>query len=145
MKKGILSFNTLQFIYRIVFMLLTVFTILGLAQSYFRLSFDATPQESTLFSHAAIYGLSYHDNLTDRTYPGILVSKELPYDAQNIAAEISYGKAYYFNKRNYDDWSVLARSFIPGPGGATAYFFILPNAIYEDKAVNLNITTVMRR
>ncbi len=145
MKKAILSFNTLQFVYNFLFMIVAVLAIYMLAQSYFRLSFGIIPQESSIFYHAAVYGLSYEDPLTDRVYPGILTAKGLPYEANNIAAKITFGQTVFFHKKEYEEWSTLAHSRIPGQGGATLYSYLLPQALYEGKPVTLNVTAVMRR
>jgi len=74
-KKGLLSFNMLMWIPRIIFMVIVVFSILLLIGSYFKIEIVISEAESELFAQRLLYsphGISYYDPLSNRVYPGVI-------------------------------------------------------------------------
>ncbi|MBT5022088.1 hypothetical protein HON01_04645, partial [Candidatus Woesearchaeota archaeon] len=74
-KKGILSFNILVMIPRIVFMIIVFVCIIALVRLFIVSYYDVDPLIADVFTHSLVYspgGVSTHDPLSGRVYPGII-------------------------------------------------------------------------
>jgi hypothetical protein len=87
MKKGLISFNMLMWIPRIIFMVIVVLSIILLIASYFRLELVISKAESELFVQRLLYsphGISFYDPYSNRVYPGIIDLDNLELINQSI-------------------------------------------------------------
>ncbi|MBW2981375.1 hypothetical protein KY343_00715 [Candidatus Woesearchaeota archaeon] len=100
MKKGLLSFNMMMWIPRIIFMVIVVFSIVLLVATYFKLEMAVSEAENELFIQRLLYsphGISFYDPYSNRIYPGIidldnldLLNKSIFYGEQkHIGAKLS--------------------------------------------------------
>jgi hypothetical protein len=169
-KKAQISFNVLQFILRLFFLIVVTITIIIVVNSYLKTTFDVTTLETGITYNRIMFAndLIYYDSLSSRHYPGIITqnslsSKEIFKSSmdygpkKHIAARLDLGFeneliTAYLNpgvQQGYDEWIVLAKTKIPGFGGATEKIFFVPNIIFiskdnEKKFGILNVSVVMR-
>ena len=115
-KKAILSFNTLQFILRLFFLIAVSLAIVMLAQACFNMHFDIIEQESTIFYNRLFYEepLVYHDLLSDRVHPGVFMINNLQSNdfPEKISDSIHYGEVKH----------IAAKIDLKGKQTATSFF-----------------------
>ncbi len=73
--KALMSFNMLMWIPRIIFMVIVLFSVIFLATWYAWQEIHSWQAESGLITQRMLYsinGISYHDPLSSRLYPGII-------------------------------------------------------------------------
>jgi len=148
------TFNVLTFMFgKIGFLLIVLFFLVFIYNSYFVSSLDTTELESQLFMHSMLNnkdGFIFFDKITKRAYPEIIdLSKfnmitldsiqknSINYgeDNNHLAAKITLQKedsdeitSLIYNEKWYSRWDTLARTGVKGPGGAKEYtksFYVL--------------------
>jgi len=145
-RKGIMSFNFLVMIPRIIFLVIMMIVCVILIRMFLNNKFDVTDIQSEVLIDGMLYGaggVGYLDPVTGRTYPEVIdpdqlnsyeLDNTLYYPANNIiSARIVVGKgtllvgepslfrAVYYNKEWYDNWEPLLRWNIAGIGGVKDY------------------------
>ncbi|MBD3163808.1 hypothetical protein GF323_01285 [Candidatus Woesearchaeota archaeon] len=155
-------------------MIIVSLTIIMISNAYFNLKIDVFEQDTILFYNRLFFdrNLVKSDPISDRIYPGIFVLKKLSTEdfSNKLADTIYYGKdnehlaaeinlvskekhvVSFFNpgeQKGFQEWILLAESWIPGPGGASLKRFIQPNILYigensRPKLGFLNTSIVMR-
>jgi len=129
MKKG-LSLTVTQWIPRIIFLTIVVFSVLFLVRMHIRYNIEIPGLEADIFVSRLLYspnGFTYVDPDTRRPYPGIIdldkfnaetVVKAIDYGEDHIAARIMLesGKEFIYNQDESDKWAPL--SFIQKGLGA---------------------------
>ncbi|MBN1544065.1 hypothetical protein JW898_01230 [Candidatus Woesearchaeota archaeon] len=145
-RKGIMSFNFLVMIPRIMFLVIMMIVCVILLRMFLNNKFNVTDTQSEVLIDGLLYGaggIGYFDPVTGRNYPEIIdvqnldsfeLDNSLFYPANNlISARISVGKgmflmgdaslfrAVYYNKQWYDNWEPLLNWNIAGIGGVAEY------------------------
>ncbi|MBW2966386.1 hypothetical protein KY342_04755 [Candidatus Woesearchaeota archaeon] len=101
MKKGLISFNMMMWIPRIIFMVIVVTSIIILISVHYRIELDVSGAESELFVQRLLYsphGICFYDALSNRMYPGIvdlnnldLINKSIFYgENKHIGAKLTF-------------------------------------------------------
>ncbi len=72
-KKGLITFNIINFIPKIIFLAVVVLTIVFMVRGFVRTDVDISASESYVLVNRIIYSsIAYHDESINRTYPGIV-------------------------------------------------------------------------
>jgi len=158
-KKGLISFNMLMWIPRIIFMVIVVFSIMFLIGIYFKFEVNISDAESELFIQRLLYsphGISFYDPYSNRVYPGIidldnldLINKSVFYgeEQKHIGAKLSI---YDINnnllaERIYNN-VVYRRIAQEGKGGVDVYrkkLYVLVKNESKQISGRLNAEVVM--
>ena len=155
-KKGIITFEMMMWIPRIIFLVAVMFAVVILVSSFVTEKVDVQELEANTFANRVLYSpntISYRDEDTGRVYPGIIdlskfktdaedkLSKSIYYGNNNrkIAAKItlknldnSEENLVFYNDAFYKEMKVLVDlGHTEGPGGARSYIKILDVLILE--------------
>ncbi len=148
-RKGILSFNFMSMIPRILFLVIMLTVVIVLVELYMNQKFNTEDLRAEIILNGFIYatgGINYYDAVTGRTYPEIIDLVQMNAteledsfffkDNNVIAAKIYVShlpndatsplKELYYNKEWYDSWEPIVRLKIGGIGGVAEYKRTLP-------------------
>jgi hypothetical protein len=163
-KKGIMAFNFLAMVPRILFLVIMLIVCVILIRLFLNNRFDIADVQAEIFVNGFIYGtggVTYTDPLTGRIFPEIIdvsqfnsseLDASLFYpDNRMIAAKIivtrdlSFVDAVaiaYYNKQWYDNWEpLLPLKSLPGIGGVTDYTKTLPIMLKEGESLKAAYVT----
>lgn len=144
MRKGSISFESIAFVFRMIFVILMAFSVFLLVRSATKVNIDVFEADADIMFQRIIYSnntLQYFDSGLERVYPGIIdfdnfksgtfeqeFAKSINYgqEKRHFAAKISVTdinekKEYvkYYNKEFYDYIGPVAQAgYTKGPGGA---------------------------
>jgi hypothetical protein len=159
-RKGILSFNFIAMIPRIIFLAVMLIACVVLIRLFLNSKFDTKDITAEVLINGMVYGsggVSYYDPLTGRNHPMIVdisqfdekeLNSSFYYPDNNlIAAKMTLStesdplknglKTVYYNREWYDNWYPLLRLSIGGIGGVRKYEKTLP-IIYRDSSGELH-------
>ena len=160
-KDGLMSFNFIAMIPRLIFLVIVLLAVVILVRLFVVERFSFDPLIADVFSHSLLYspgGVSYHDPLTGRVYPGTihadqfsdldlnsslnlgnnrLIAAEIRLKtfAYNDKPEVVGFPTVYYNKEWYDNWQPLAKWNIPGLSGADYYIKVLPVVVHTSHGI----------
>jgi len=161
-RKGIISFNMVSLIPRIIFLVIMLIACVVLIRLFITDKFNTNDIEAEILVSGMLYsagGVGYYDPLTGRAYPEIIDieqfdAAELEHsfffeDNRLIAAKVFVTddrdaeddeavKAIYYNKEWYDNWNPLLRLRIPGIGGVHEYKRTMPVIYRAEGSGRLN-------
>ncbi len=121
------------------FLIVVLLSVTFLVKGYLKTTIDIKDIEAELFYQEILFtnnGITYQDEITGRNYPGIIdlnrfnnedFTKSLSYGKNNyfMSANLSLSskdgtkiKSFVYNKEWYKKWKPLAKTFLPGTGGA---------------------------
>jgi hypothetical protein len=166
-KKGIMAFNFLAMIPRIIFLVIMLIVCVILINMFLNNKFDILDVQSEVVINGLIYspgGIGYTDPLTGRVYPEIVDLEQLDSarldsafyypDNRMLTARVAIEKnikpgetlkIVYLNKEWYDNWKpLLALKHLPGIGGVTDNNKVLP-IIIRDESGELKMAYVYFR
>ncbi len=116
-KKAIISFNVMNFIPKIIFLVVVVLSIVFIVKSFVVTDIDIRSAEAYVLINRIIYspyGIAYYDKSIDRVYPGIIdlanfntqrLEKAIV-PVEHIAAKLSLvnqGKRIFYNEGTYNN------------------------------------------
>jgi hypothetical protein len=157
-KKGIMAFNMMSMIPRLIFLIAVLVVCILLISMFLNNMFNINDVQAEILVNGLLYGtggINYYDPITGRIYPtmvdlGQLDNAELDagmYYPDNtlITAIINIEAAnrienlaeLYYNKQAYDNWEPLIDRNLPGIGGVAKYERSLPILVKNGSEVKL--------
>ena len=125
-KAQLLSYNLLSYTWRMIFLVVAVFTIIYLIKFFTNVHVETHELRPYIFSNNIVNSLSYYDPEINRFYKGILdpnkinqIENLIYYGEENnvICANISLFdenqnllSEFFYNKKKYDQWKPLTWS-----------------------------------
>lgn len=160
-KKGIISFNMINTVLRLVFLTVVFFVVVLMLNVAISMNSESERLEADVFIHRLLYspsGVFMFDQVTGRVVTSIVDSSQLTTEriesdiyfkaSSHIGAKIELYKFskleegaefisvknVYFQKSNYDSYKPIYDAWgkIPGIGGMTQYTQSIPVVIDED-------------
>lgn len=153
-KKGLMSFNFITVMMRLLFTIGVVFSVVILTNLMINTRLDVNDIQAEVLVNGLIYspgGIGYLDPISGRVYPEIVdleqvnseqLDREFYYPNNNlITAKIDFykqgiqtpQKTVYFNEEWYQNWEpLLIYQNVPGLGGVTEYNKELPIILQID-------------
>jgi len=153
-KQGLVTFNLLMWIPRIIFLVVVLITVITLVNLFATTNIQIHEAQLELFTQEIIYspqGLAYFDLESNRVYPGIIDKKKQNITFltnQKIAARITIenNTLYYPDEKSYKRLAPLEGR--GGPGGVEAKEKSLYILLKDDNNITpeiMNIKTIVRR
>lgn len=158
MKKGFAGVDMIQWMLRLIFLTVVVFSCVLLIRMYIKSDVNIFEAETDLFYKRVLYspdGIMYKDYKINRAYPGIIdlerfrdgtniTEDMIVYGAPNnyIAAKFTLRERkrqelqpyeFYYNKNGYTRWKPFADLGIEGIGGADSIKKEILVLVYEKK------------
>ena len=153
-RKGIMTFNFLAMIPRIIFLVVVLIVCVILISIFLNNKFNTVDVQAEILINGFLYGtggVSYLDPLTGRIYPEVIDLRQLDSteldsafyypDNHMITARIAIEKPdqvlplkeIYYNKEWWDNWKpLLALKYLPGIGGVIDYEKKFPIYIIDE-------------
>jgi hypothetical protein len=148
-RKGIISFNFITYIPRLVFLVVVLIACIILIRMFLMNKVDVKDVQAEVLITGLMYGkggISYYDELTGRNYPEIIdISSVGDLELENaynypgnrlMTAKMTVLdrkgnelKVFYYNQEWYDKWQPLVK--LKGIGGVTHYERKMP-VIYKE-------------
>jgi hypothetical protein len=157
-KKGIMAFNFMTMIPRLIFLIAVLIVCVILISMFLNSMFNINDVQAEILVNGLLYGtggISYYDPITGRIYPttvdlaqldGAELDAGMYYPGNRmVAARITLNpvaldiglKTVYFNQQAYDDWEPLISRNLPGIGGLSEYKRYLPILLRNDSDMKL--------
>jgi len=157
-KKGIMAFNMMSMIPRLIFLIAVLVVCILLISMFLNNMFNINDVQAEILVNGLLYGtggINYYDPITGRIYPTTVDITQLDnaeldagmYYPDNtlITAIITIEGAnritnlaeLYYNKQAYDNWEPLIDSNLPGIGGVAKYERSLPILLRNGSEVKL--------
>lgn len=168
MKKAALTFESLMWIPRIIFLVIVIFSIMYLIRSFITTTIDTSELQANLFAYRILYSLnsiSYADTDIERLYPGVIdlgkfnqqntdrfLERTIYYGDKNneigaklLLKDLQDNQEFttYYNEDFFKEQKKLVDSgYTEGPGGARGYAKNYNVVIREDDSLHQGKLTI---
>ena len=166
MNKKAISFDMLQWMMRLLFLTVVIFSVVLLLNAYTTKKLDVKELQAEILINRLILspdGISKYDYVSGRSIPLVIedlslqeskdkmeqkLMQTINYDKKNfIAAQMEIFEnqeiilvTFYYDKATYEN--IAPRTWMEGIGGALKYERIFP-VIYKDKSAYMKISAVV--